>query len=436
MSEGEVRVTRNALIIGAGVAGMQAAMDLADMGFYVYLVEKEPSIGGRLARFEKLFPTNECAISLLEPKLEEVESSGKIEILSYAEVEEVKGSAGNFEATIAHKPRYIDADRCTGCAQCMDVCPVEVPYDFNEGFGTRGAVYVPFPHPLLAVIDLENCLRTEGAECNACIDACDQDAIDFSQQKRYSKVKAGVIILASGSATYDPEPRNDYGYGIFDNVITTMEFERLLNADGPTGGKVIRPSDCKEPLRVGFINCVGSRDIKTNVYCSAGVCCMVNIKNAILLKEKMPEVACYIFYIDIRTPFRGYEEFFNHAREQGVRFIRGRPSEVLETEEGNLEIRVEDTLKGVVRTIEVDLAVLGTGIVPQQDMAKLSEMLKIPIAEDGMIRESHQKLGPVDTEREGVFIAGGVSGPKDIALAVTQGSAAAARAARLLFTKN
>jgi len=436
LRELEVPVNPNVVVIGAGVAGMQAAMDLGDMGFHVYLVEKEPSIGGRMARFDKVFPTNDCSICILGPKMVEVARNENIEIMSYSEVVKVEGFVGNFEVTIEHKQRYIDMDRCNGCAQCADKCPVEVPYDFNEGFGTRGAAYVPFPQavPLCAVIDWENCLRNEGKKCTACIKACDRDAIDFSQEKRYSKVKAGVIIVAPGFVTYDPEPRNDYGYGIYDNVITTMEFERLLNAAGPTEGHVIRPSDCKEPMRLGFINCVGSRDMKTNVHCSGGVCCMFNIKNAILLKEKRPEISCYIFYIDIRAPFRGYEEFYTRARDIGIRFVRGRPSEVIELDNGNLVIRVEDTLKGEVRNIEVDLVVLGTGIVPHKDIEKISKMLKIPRAADGLLMEAHPKLGPVDTVLGGVFVAGGASGPKDIPFAVVQGSGAASKAARLLVT--
>lgn len=436
LEESEVAVNPNVVVIGAGVAGMQAAMDLGDMGFHVYLVEKEPSIGGRMARFDKVFPTNDCSICILGPKMVEVARNENIEIMSYAEVVEVEGFVGNFEVTIEHKPRYLDVDECTGCAQCAEKCPVAVPYDFNEGFGTRGAAYVPFPQavPLRAVIDLENCLRSEGKECKACIKACDRDAIDFSQEKKYSKVKAGVIIVAPGFVTYDPEPRNDYGYGISDNVITTMEFERLLNASGPTEGHVIRASDCKEPMRLGFINCVGSRDVKTNVHCSGGVCCMFNMKNAILLKEKRPEISCYIFYMDIRAPFRGYEEFYTRARDIGIRFIRGRPSEVIELENGNLVIRVEDTLKGEVRNIEVDLVVLGTGIVPHKDIEKISKMLKIPRAADGLLMEAHPKLGPVDTVLGGVFVAGCASGPKDIPLSVAQGSGAASRAARLLVT--
>lgn len=435
MTKEEVTVNPNALVIGAGVAGMQAAMDIAEMGFHVYLVEKAPAIGGRLARFDRVFPTNDCAIDILSPKMDAVAGSDKIELMSYAEVIAVNGCVGSFEVTIEHKPRYINVEKCTGCAQCEANCPVAVPYEFNEGLGTRGAVYVPSPRavPLRAVIDMGNCLRIEGRDCNACVDACDHDAIAFSQEKRHSKVNVGVIIVAPGFATYDPELRHDYGYGVYDNVLTTMEFERLRSASGPTEGHVIRPSDCKEPMRVGFINCVGSRDIKTNEYCSGGVCCMENIKNAILLKEDRHEVSCYVFYIDIRTPFRGYEEFYNRARELGVRFVRGRPAEVIETEDGNLVIRAEDTLKGVVRNIEVDLAVLGTGIVPHLDIARLSKLLKIPMAADGLFKNSHPALGPMDTAVDGVFIAGGASGPKDIPFAVAQGSGAAARAARLLL---
>ncbi|OYT67097.1 hypothetical protein B6V00_01710 [ANME-1 cluster archaeon ex4572_4] len=432
------------VVVGAGVAGMQAAVDLGEMGFHVYLVEKEPWVGGRVARFEKVFPKNESSASFLRPRVEEVACNEKIELMSYSEVVAVRRVAGEFEVTVEQKPRYVDAEKCTSCGQCAEKCPVEVPCEFNEGLGTRGAVYVPLPQqeaPLCAcaVVDFENCLRGKGKgegerkECDACVKACERDAIDFSQEKRQSKVKAGAIILATGAATYDPEPRNDYGYGIYENVVTAMELERLLDSSGsgPTSGKVVRPSDCKEPSRVGFINCVGSRDLRTNAYCSGGVCCMFNLKNAVLLKERRPEISCYIFYTDLRASFRGYEELYNRAREIGVRFVRGRPAEVVEKEgrKGALVVRVEDTLKGKVRNVEVDLVVLGTGIVPQKDAEKMSKMLKIPRGADGFLTEANPKLNPAETVAEGVFVAGGAAGPKDIQFAVAQGSAAAAKAA-------
>ena len=435
---------RSVVVIGGGIAGIEAANELSDMGFHVYLLEKEPVIGGRMARLSRIFSTNENAIAILEPKMRALAAKENVELITYVEILAVKGSVGDFELTIEHKPRYVDANKCTGCQRCTEVCPAEQPNRFNEGFGTLKAIYIPYAHaiPSCAVIDIETCLRSEGKgkdkDCSICMNACEYNAIDFTQEghkhNSKSKLKAGAIIVAVGSATYDPEPGHDYGYGILDDVITTMEFERLIAPDGPTEGNLIRPSDCREPMRVGFINCVGSRDINKNAYCSGGVCCMENIKNAILLKEKRPDVRCYIFYIDIRAAFRGYEAFYTRARELGIRFIRGRPAEVIENEKGNLEIRVEDTLKGIVRTIEVEMVVLGTGSVPGEDIERLSEMLKLPLTtEDGLFRELHSIVAPVDTEQQGIFIAGAVAGPKDIALAVAQGSSAAARAASTLL---
>ncbi len=425
-----VPVDKNALVIGAGVAGMQAALDLGDMGYKTFLVESEPSIGGRMARFDKVFPTNDCSICILGPKMVEVGRNANVEIMSYSEVVDVDGYVGNFDVTVLHKPRYVNTDLCTGCGACSAKCPVEVPYDFNEDFGTRHAIYVPFPQavPLRAVLDKDNCI-----ECGACEKACEANAIDHEQKPAYSKIKVGVIVVAVGFSTYDPEPNNDYGYGIYDNVITAMEFERLLNAAGPTGGHVVRSSDCVEPMRVGFINCVGSRDARTNIYCS-GVCCMYTLKNAQLLKEKRPETEHTIMYMDIRTPFRGYEEFYNRARSLGVNFVRGKPVEVTEEDNGNLVVRVEDTLKKEILNLEFDLLVLGTGVVAHEGIEKLAKILKLPRASDRFLMELHPKLGPVDSTADGVFLAGACSGPKDIPYAVSQGSACAGRAARLLAT--
>ncbi len=425
----EVPVIDTALVVGGGVAGMQTALDLGDMGFKVYLVEKEPSIGGRMARFDKVFPTNDCSICILGPKMVEVARNKNIEIMSYSEVKEVDGYVGNFNVKIEHKPRYLDITKCTGCAKCSEVCPVEVPYDFNEGFGTRKAIYVSFPQavPLRGVIDMESCIK-----CKACAKACASGAIDYDQQPSYTDLNVGIIVAAVGFKTYDPEPRHDFGYGLYDNVITAMEFERLLNAAGPTGGHIVRPSDCKEPIRVGFVNCVGSRDMNTNIYCS-GVCCMVTIKNAQLLKEKRPETDHTIMYIDIRTPFRGYEETYNRARNLGVKFLRGRPVEVKEDPNTkNILVRVEDTLTGEIRKLEFDLLVLATGVVPHEGINQIQQLLKLSKAADGLLMEAHPKLRPVDTAVDGVYLAGAASGPKDIPYAVSQGSAAASKAAILL----
>jgi len=383
----EVPVTDKALVIGAGVAGMQSALDLADMGFHVYLVEKEPSIGGRMARFDKVFPTNDCSICILGPKMVEVARNKNIHIMSYSEVKAVDGYVGNFNVKIEHKPRYIDVTKCTGCAKCSEVCPVEVPYDFNEGLGTRKAIYVPFPQavPLRALIDMKNCIS-----CKACAKACESKAINYDMEPSYTDINVGVIIGAVGFKTYDPEPRHDFGYGLYDNIITAMEFERLLNAAGPTGGHVVRPSDCKEPIRVGFVNCVGSRDKNTNIYCS-GVCCMYTIKNAQLLKEKRPETDHTIMYIDIRTPFRGYEESYNRSRNLGVKFLRGRPVEVTEDPvTKNIKVRVEDTLAGEMRNLEFDLMVLATGIVPNEGIGQIQQLLKLSKAADGLLMKRIQ----------------------------------------------
>jgi len=428
----EVPVTDKALVIGAGVAGMQSALDLADMGFQVYLVEKEPSIGGRMARFDKVFPTNDCSICILGPKMVEVARNKNIKIMSYSEVKAVDGYVGNFNVKVEHKPRYLDVAKCTGCAKCSEVCPVEVPYDFNEGMGTRKAIFVPFPQavPLRALIDKENCIN-----CKACAKACASGAINYDMQTSYTDLNVGVIIGAVGFKTYDPEPRHDFGYGLYDNIITAMEFERLLNAAGPTGGHVVRPSDCKEPIRVGFVNCVGSRDKNTNIYCS-GVCCMYTIKNAQLLKEKRPETDHTVMYIDIRTPFRAYEESYNRSRNLGVKFLRGRPVEVKEDPvTKNIKVRVEDTLAGEIRNLEFDLLVLATGIVPNEGIGQIQQLLKLSKAADGLLMEAHPKLKPVDTTIDGVFLAGCASGPKDIPYAVSQGSACAGRATILLKNK-
>jgi heterodisulfide reductase subunit A len=429
LQSSEVPVTNKALVIGAGVTGMQAAMDIGDMGFQVYLVEAGPSIGGKMAQLDKTLPTNDCSICILGPKMVEVNRNPNIEIMSYSEVEEVDGYVGNFDVKVKHKARYVDIDLCSGCNSCVEKCPVEVPYwEFNEGIGTRKAVYVPFPQavPLRALIDKSICI-----DCGACSKACERGAIKMDQEDTFSELEVGVIVVCVGYDVYDPEPNHDFGFGLYDNVITTMEFERLINASGPTMGKVVRPSDVVQPKRIGFVQCVGSRDVNSNIYCSS-FCCMASLKNAQLIKEKYPDTEVYIMYMDMRTPFRMYEEFYNRARDMNIHFIRGRPAEVTENEDKNIIARVEDTLTNKIENLELDMMVLSVGAVSPDSTEKIRQILKVSRAADGFMMEAHPKLKPVDTTLDGIFIGGMTQGPKDIPYSISQGSACAARATRFL----
>ncbi|MCD4843175.1 MAG: CoB--CoM heterodisulfide reductase iron-sulfur subunit A family protein [Methanosarcinales archaeon] len=429
LQSSEVPVTNKALVIGAGVTGMQAAMDIGDMGFQVYLVEAGPSIGGKMAQLDKTFPTNDCSICILGPKMVEVNRNPNIEIMSYSEVEEVDGYVGNFDVKVKHKARYVDINLCSGCNSCVEKCPVEVPYwEFNEGIGTRKAVYVPFPQavPLRALIDKSICI-----DCGACSKACERGAINMDQEDTFSELEVGVIVVCVGYDVYDPEPNHDFGFGLYDNVITTMEFERLINASGPTMGKVVRPSDVVQPKRIGFVQCVGSRDVNSNIYCSS-FCCMASLKNAQLIKEKYPDTEVYIMYMDMRTPFRMYEEFYNRARDMDIHFIRGRPAEVTENEDKNIIARIEDTLTNKIENLELDMMVLSVGAVSPESTEKIRQILKVSRAADGFMMEAHPKLKPVDTTLDGIFIGGMTQGPKDIPYSISQGSACAARATRFL----
>lgn len=429
LESNEVPVTNKALVIGAGVAGMQAALDIADMGYKVYLVETNPSIGGKMAQLDKTFPTNDCSICILGPKMVEVARNKNIELMTYSEIEEVDGYVGNFKVKIKHKPRYVDLSTCTGCGLCVQKCPVEVPNtDFNEGIGTRKAIYVPFPQavPLRAVIDKSVCI-----DCGLCVKTCQSNSVILDQKESFSDVEVGVIIVTTGYDLYNPEPTHDFGYGLYDNVVTGMELERLLNASGPTMGKLIRPSDAQTPKRIGFIQCVGSRDKNRNRYCS-GFCCMYALKDAQLIKEKYPDSEVFIMYMDIRSPFRNYEEFYDRARDMGIKFIRGKPGNVDENEEGDIIVRVEDTLTSNIYNLNLDLLVLSIGAVSGQSSEHIRQILKVSRAADGFLMEAHPKLKPVDTNLDGIFIGGVTQGPKDIPYSVSQGSACAARATRYL----
>ena len=423
-------MTKAGLVVGAGIAGIQAALDLADQGFEVYLVEKNPSIGGRMAQLDKTFPTMDCSACILTPKMVDVGRHPKIRLLTYSELKEVAKKEGNFKVKILQKPRYVDETKCTGCGICAQHCPVEVPNEFDEGLGVRKAVYVPFPQavPLIYTIDKDHCL-----ECGLCEKVCGAGAIDLQQQPKEIDVDVGAIIVTTGYNLFDARKKEEYGYGVYDNVITGLMSERLLSASGPTAGHVIRPSDGKIPRKVAFVQCVGSRDEKTgNLYCSR-VCCMYATKEAQLIKEHVPEIEATIFYMDIRAFGKGFEEFYRRAeKEFNIRYVEGRVAEILENPVNkNLFIRAENVESGEPIEEEFDMVVLSTGIVPTATN-DLEKILPIPIGDDGFFVTANPKIDPVTTSLKGIFTAGVAESPKDIPDSVAQASAAAMKASIIL----
>jgi len=418
-----------ALVIGGGVAGIQASLTLAEMGFRVYLVEKDPSIGGHMAQLDKTFPTMNCSICILGPKMVDVLHHPNITLLTHSEVQDIRGYIGNFKVKILRKPRYIIEEKCNGCGKCVETCPVYLPNEFDVETGPRKAIYTPFPQavPVTYRIDLDHCIQ-----CHKCVDVCKEEgreAIDFDQKEETIKLEdIGTVVVATGCEAYDASKNGDYGYGVYDNVITSIELERLINAGGPTAGELTRLSDGRHPKRVAFIQCVGSRNEKIgNIYCSS-ICCMNTVKNSILIKEHQPETEIYVFYTDVRAHGKGFEEFYRRALEEGVTFIRGKPSEVYEDPETrNLMLDVEDTLSGLRLSLEFDMVVLAVGLTPRKEDA-LSKVLPLPKTSEGFYLEAHPKLRPVDTPLDGIYICGLAEGPKDIRDSVTQASAAAAMA--------
>lgn len=418
------------LVIGGGIAGIQAALDLADQGFTVYLVEKSLSIGGRMAQLDKTFPTMDCAACIMTPKMVDAGRHPNIQLLTYSEVKKVSRTGGNFKVKIVRKPRYVDEMKCTGCGICAELCPVEVPNEFDEGLGVRKAIYVPFPQavPLIYTIDRDNCF-----ECELCENRCGAEAIDFKQQPEEIDIEVGAIIVTTGYDLFDARKKEEYGYGVYDNVITGLALERLLSASGPTGGHVVRPSDGKIPKRVAFLQCVGSRDEKAgNLYCSR-VCCMYATKEAQLIKEHVHGADVTIYYMDLRAFGKGFEEFYQRAeKEFKIKYVKGRVAEIIEDPlTKNLFIRAENIESGEPVEEEVDMVVLSTGLVPAATN-ELEKTLPIPIGDDGFFATANPKVDPVTTSLEGVFTAGVAEGPKDIPDAVAQASAAAMKASIFL----
>jgi heterodisulfide reductase subunit A len=429
----EVPVNPNTLVVGAGIAGIQAALELADAGYHVYLVEREPSIGGHMAQFDKTFPTLDCAACILTPKMSDAGNHPNITILTYSEVEEVSGFVGNFNVRVRKRARYVVEEDCTGCGICIEKCPKKVVDDvFEAGLGYRKSIYRPFPQavPKYPVIDTESCIYFERGTCKACEKFCPTNAIDFEQTDTVMEINVGNIILATGYKLFDTYKIPQYGYGRLANVFTSLEFERMCNASGPTEGKIVMRDGVTEPKSIALIHCVGSRDKRHNPYCS-NVCCMAALKFGHLVIEKT-DAEVYSFYIDIRTPSKGYEEFYDRLLEEGMHFIRGRAAEVtdaarLPSEEGKLIVQAEDTLLGKQRRVPVDMVVLMGAAEPQVDAREVALTFGISCSMNGWFTERHPKLDPVATMTEGIFIAGTCQGPKDIPASISQGAAASAR---------
>jgi heterodisulfide reductase subunit A2 len=436
-----VPIDSNVLVVGGGIAGIQAALEIADGGSHVYLVEREPSIGGHMAQFDKTFPTLDCSACILTPKMVNVGNHKNITLLTWSEVEAVDGYVGNFTVTIRKKARYVDESLCTGCGVCQEKCPKKVIDDvFEAGLGYRKAIYTPFPQavPNYPVIDRENCTYFIKGTCKACEKFCAPGAIRFDQTDEITTVKVGNIILATGYDLFDARQVSNYGYGRLPNVFTSLEFERLTNAAGPTSGKVVLRDGKTAPKAVGIIHCVGSRDKNFNNYCSV-ICCMQGLKFAHLVHEKTG-ADVYNFYIDMRTAYKAYDEFYQRVLEEGTLFVRGKVAEVTDaarypSEKGRLIIQVEDTLAGKQRRIPVDMVILSAGLQARADSKEVAQKFGISCSADQWFIEKHPKLDPVATMTDGVFIAGACQGPKDIPSSVAQGAAAAARVMSIISQK-
>ena len=423
----KVGIKPSALVVGAGIAGIQAALTIASEGIRVFLVERSPYIGGHMAQLDKTFPTLDCASCIFTPKTVEVARSKNIELLVCSEVANVKGYVGNFTVTIKKQPTYVDHTRCTGCGDCVEACVLKkgVPSEFEERMTNRRAIYIPFPQavPLKAIVDKESCLLLSKGKCKkACIEACKAGAIDFEQGEEVIEKEVGSIVIATGYDLFDPHLLPQYGYGVYENVITNLQFERLASPSGPTGGEILL-KDGTVPKGIAILHCIGSRDENANLYCSR-VCCMASMKQAHLAKEKTG-AEIYEFYIDINAFGKGYQEFYKRVREEGVFLIRGKGSEIFRRD-GRLVVAAEDTLLGTPVEIPVDLVVLGTGLTSRHDTERVAQIFGISQSADGFFMEAHPKLRPVATNVDGIFLAGCCQGPKDIPDTVAQASAAAA----------
>jgi len=437
LTPGESPVTKRALVIGGGIAGIQTALDIADAGFPVDIVETKPTIGGKMAQLDKTFPTLDCAACILTPKMVDAAQHEKIRILSYSEVTDVKGFVGNFSVTIKRKARYVKEDICTGCGACTEKCPQKkVPNEFNLGMDNRRAIYIPFAQavPKVATIDADYCTMLKTGKCGVCAKVCTAGAIDYTQKDEYITEQYGAIVAATGFNPISMEKFDEYAYSQSPDVITSLEFERLTNAAGPSAGTLVRPSDGKHPHTIVFVQCVGSRCAaaeKGKEYCSK-ICCMYTAKHAMLTRDKYPDTDVYVFYIDVRTPGKNFDEFYRRAVEEyGVHYIKGMVGKI--TPMGDkLQVQASDLLADKQLHIDADLVVLAAAIEPDRSARPLATMLTASMDTNDFFTEAHPKLRPVESPTAGVFLSGACQGPKDIPETVSQAGAAAAKVIGLL----
>ena len=437
LKAGESPVTKRALVIGGGIAGIQTALDIAEAGFEVDIVEKDPTIGGKMAQIDKTFPTLDCAACILTPKMVDCAQNEKIRVFSYSEVEDVKGFVGNFSVTIKKKARYIDEVKCTGCGLCTEKCPQKkVPNAFNLGLDNRRAIYIPFAQavPKVATIDPDYCTMLKSGKCGVCAKVCTVGAIDYQQKDTFVEEKYGAIVVATGFNPIKLDAYEEFAYSQSKDVVTSLELERLMNAAGPNGGTLLRPSDKTHPHTIVFVQCVGSRcdDGKGKSYCSK-ICCMYTAKHAMLIREKYPDTEVYVFYIDVRTPGKNFDEFYRRAVEEyGVHYIKGMVGKVLPEPDGTLTVRASDLLDGKQLKISADMVVLAAAIEPDKTARPLATKLTASMDTNDFFTEAHPKLRPVESPTAGIFLSGACQGPKDIPETVSQASAAAAKVIGLL----
>ncbi len=429
-----VPVTRKVLVVGGGIAGIQSALDLANSGFEVVLVEKLPTIGGHMIQLSETFPTLDCSQCILSPKMVEVSKHPNITLMVNSEVKAVSGFVGNFKAKIYTKAEYVDAEKCKICDDCSQVCPTVVPNEYDAGLTGRRAIHIPFAQAIPAsfYLDADACLGLNPVVCGKCMDACEAGAINYDVKPKTTEIDVGAIVVATGFDLYGQDEMAEYGRGKYADVLDGIQFERLCSASGPTGGHVLRPSDHKQPKNVVFIQCSGSRDPEQHcAYCSK-ICCMYTAKHATLYKHHVPDGNAYVFYIDIRSGGKGYEEFVQRAMERdGVIYLRGRVSKVYQSK-GKLKVMGVDTLSGKNVEIDADMVVLAQAMVPSKGTAEIAKTLKIGRDKDGFLAEAHPKLRPVESVTGGIFLTGAAQGPKDIPETVCQASAAAAKVIQLL----